>query len=164
MLPAGSHSKSRQFFRIIYEKYYSTKRTVDRLTFTAMKPISIPTLLLTLTLSLGCASALTQSELNQGESEIRRGGANFLYQGSSVGGILYLTDQRIIFKSHGYNQYVGHVKISLSSITDVQVNNSISPISNGMCLTMTDNSQSCLLVFSRDEWIEAIKKAMAPTR
>ncbi len=57
-----------------------------------------------------------KTELRQGEALVKDGAANLQKNIETVGGNLYLTNQRLIFESHKFNVQSGVTEVELSNI------------------------------------------------
>lgn len=90
-----------------------------------------------------------------GEQIIKQGPANH-FRGESVGGWLYLTTNRVIFKPHNFNAQTQEVSIPIREITGAEPCNSLWIIPNGLRITTTKQSER-FAVSERDDWINALK-------
>lgn len=93
-----------------------------------------------------------------GERLLKQGPANRLLRGESVGGFLYLTDSRLLFRSHTYNVQVHEWSIPLAGIRDVQPSMTAVVIPNGLRLVTTDGEER-FVVDDRKGWAKAILAA-----
>ena len=61
-----------------------------------------------------------KTELRQGEKHIKGGAANLQKNIETVGGKLYLTNQRLVFESHKFNIQSGVTEVELSNIQSAE--------------------------------------------
>jgi len=92
------------------------------------------------------------------ETLIRESGATHRKNNEGVGGRLFLTNQRLIFKSHFFNIQVHEEVIPLEDIASIEAKHS-DFISVKMSLNLKSGSTHTFLVHHRSEWIEEIVKA-----
>lgn len=59
--------------------------------------------------------------LRPNEKLVREGGANLQRGMETVGGMLYLTDQRLFFQTHAFNVQTGSTQIELSDLTGTRL-------------------------------------------
>ncbi|MBD2461543.1 hypothetical protein H6G89_10825 [Oscillatoria sp. FACHB-1407] len=95
------------------------------------------------------------------ERLIKQGGANLQRGIETVGGQLYLTNQRLVFESHRLNVQTGAVIIPISKIVSVKACwtkflNIIPLLPNSISVSTSDNQIYALVVFNRNEWLSAI--------
>jgi hypothetical protein len=57
-----------------------------------------------------------KTELRKGEQVVKEGSANLQRNIETVGGKLYLTNQRIVFEAHKFNVQRGATEVELSNI------------------------------------------------
>ena len=60
-------------------------------------------------------------DLRSNEKLIREGGANLQRGVETVGGRLFLTDQRLLFQSHSFNVQTGATEIPLSDVKSTEL-------------------------------------------
>ena len=79
--------------------------------------------------------------LRGGESLIHQGPANHFVGKEAVGGWLYLTNQRLLFASHGANFFVHEWEAPLSAIEGVSICVTLKIIPNGIVVSTTDGER-----------------------
>jgi hypothetical protein len=82
--------------------------------------------------------------------------ANHFKGAEGVGGKLYLTNKRMVFKSHKLNIQNHELSISLSAIGKVDRYKTLGLINNGLCVTTRDNKKEKFVVQQIDEWINIL--------
>jgi len=97
-----------------------------------------------------------------GEILVKDGAANLQRGIETVGGWLYLTDQRLIFESHVFNFQTGATTIALASIIGVRkcwakFLNLIPLFPNSVAIATKENKEYRLVTFGRQGWIDAIR-------
>jgi hypothetical protein len=100
-------------------------------------------------------------KLEDGETIIKEGVANHFKGIESVGGNLYLTNLRLVFKSHGLNIQVHEVAYRLDNILSVRPRNSLGIIPNGIAVTLADGHEEKFVVNGRQEWMNTIMSVKA---
>jgi hypothetical protein len=105
-------------------------------------------------------------ELNHGEQLVKKSGANMMRGIESVGGMLYLTDQRLVFVSHAMNIQTGSSAINLTDVVEVSKSwtkflNAIPIMPNSISVLTHDQQIFQFVVFGRKHWITAIEAAIA---
>ncbi len=91
--------------------------------------------------------------LNFGEEIIHQTNANHCTKWEGVGGRLYLTRQRVIFKSNKFNIRVRQFSISLAEIKNVSQYRTLGIINNGLMLETTSDGTEKFIVADADQWI-----------
>ncbi len=98
--------------------------------------------------------------LRSDEKLIRQGAANMQRGLETVGGWLYLTDQRILFESHRFNVQTGSTEISLN---DVLATRPVwtkflgfLPIFPNSLVISAGDKEYCFVLFGRKQWASAI--------
>ena len=79
--------------------------------------------------------------MRAGESLIHQGPANHFVDKEAVGGWLYLTNQRLLFASHGANFFVHKWEAPLSTIEGVRTCATLKVIPNGIVVSTTDGER-----------------------
>jgi hypothetical protein len=102
-----------------------------------------------------------KTKLQNGEKILKDGRANLQSSVDTVGGKLFLTDQRLIFESHKFNVQTGATEISLSNVMGVKPCWTkflgIIPLApNSMAVMTKDGKSRQFVVSRRDSWIEEI--------
>jgi hypothetical protein len=90
---------------------------------------------------------------------VREGFANLWRGLEAVGGHLYLTSSRLVFRSHAVNIQTGMWVWPLASVTSLEPVNSLRVIPNGLELALSDGDRVRLVVNRRRAWIDAIQRA-----
>jgi hypothetical protein len=110
-----------------------------------------------------------QTPLHPGETLVRESRANLQRGLESVGGHLYLTDQRLLFESHRFNLQRGATEVPLADIAGVRKVWTkflgVLPIMpNSLAIARTSGDEVRIVCGKRDDWIEAIgaKSGAAP--
>ncbi len=80
--------------------------------------------------------------------------ANHFKGVEGVGGKLYLTDRRLIFKSHKLNIQAHQLSINLTDIKHVDRYKTLGVVNNGLSVTTTNNTTEILVVEQVAEWIK----------
>jgi len=99
-----------------------------------------------------------QVELQENETIIKEGFANHKLKFESVGGKLFLTTKRLIFKSHKINIQKHIFELELNNISNCDRYKTMGIFSNGMKITKDNKTIEKFVVNSPDEWIENMKK------
>jgi GRAM domain len=104
------------------------------------------------------------TSLNPGETVVREARANLQRGVESVGGHLYLTDQRLIFESHRFNVQRGATIVPLSDVVEVEpiwtrFLGVLPTFPNSIRVRMRDGEDQRIVCSKRGEWIAAIEQA-----
>ncbi len=99
--------------------------------------------------------------LQPGETPVKESRANLQRGIESVGGHLYLTNQRLIFESHRFNVQAGATEIPLADIAGVEKTWTkflgLIPLTpNSILVRTTGGEEHRIVCGKRDEWIAAI--------
>ncbi|MDX6745739.1 GRAM domain-containing protein [Polaribacter sp. PL03] len=85
-----------------------------------------------------------------------------LFRGiEAVGGKLFFTNKRLIFKSHSLNIQKGQTDISFIEIINVEKRKTMKIVDNGMKITTKDGKEYCFIIEDRDLQIEKIKEILS---
>jgi hypothetical protein len=101
-----------------------------------------------------------KTELAPEEVEIRRGVANLQRGAETVGGKLYLTNQRLVFESHAFNIQSGATLIPLSEISKTEpcwtkfLN--LIPVAPNSLAVSTSETEFRFVLMGRKAWKAAI--------
>ncbi|MGB5024737.1 MAG: GRAM domain-containing protein [Saprospiraceae bacterium] len=95
----------------------------------------------------------TEIDLETGENIVFETGANHFKGVEAVGGKLYLTNKRLVFKSHKFNIQDHELSIPLSDISKVERTKTWGIINNSLSITTTGNKIEKFVVEHPDEWI-----------
>jgi hypothetical protein len=83
-------------------------------------------------------------------------GANHFKGAEAVGGKLYLTDKRLVFKSHKFNIQNHELSIGLSDIDKVDRYKTLGLVNNGLSVRTTDNKTEKFVVQQIGEWLNQL--------
>ena len=97
-------------------------------------------------------------ELQQGEEIIKKGAANHFVKIESVGGQLFLTNERVVFKSHSINIQTHELSIPFNQIEDIGKRNTLLIVPNGIFIKLITGKIEKFVVWKRNEWISKIKE------
>ena len=97
--------------------------------------------------------------LFENETLIKEGGANHFKNREAVGGWIYLTDKRILFKSHSVNIQKHELSIPLHKISEAMACMTLKVIPNGLQIQTTDGDEETFVVEGRREWVKNILDA-----
>ena len=98
-------------------------------------------------------------KLKDNEIIIRESRANHLKPLEGVGGKLFLTNQRLFFKSHFFNIQTHEESIPLDDIVSIEAKHS-DFISGKMTIILKKGSEEKFYVPKRKKWIKDIEKAI----
>lgn len=102
----------------------------------------------------------TKIETAPGEVIVFEGAANHFKGIEGVSGKLYLTDKKLVFKSHKLNIQNHELSIILR---DIQKAGGFKPLNitdNGLLIDMSDGSTEKFVVENRDKWITTINGSL----
>jgi hypothetical protein len=96
-----------------------------------------------------------------GETPVKDGAANLQRGIETVGGWLYLTNQRLIFESHAFNLQTGTTIIPLANLTGTskcwtKFLNLIPLLPNSVAIVTNEGQEVRFVTFKRQAWIDAI--------
>jgi hypothetical protein len=99
--------------------------------------------------------------LNPNEKLLREGAANLQRGAETVGGKLFLTDQRLFFQSHAVNIQSGSAEIPLSQISGTRLCwtkflDFIPLAPNSLAVETANGIEYRFVLFGRKEWAAAI--------
>lgn len=83
-------------------------------------------------------------------------GANHFKGVEGVGGKLYLTNKRLVFKSHKLNIQNHELSIILTDIDKVDRYKTLGLVNNGLAVTTADNKIEKFVVQQVDEWVNQL--------
>lgn len=98
----------------------------------------------------------TQINTDANETIVFETGANHFKGAEGVGGKLYLTNKRLVFKSHKYNIQNHELSINLSDVDKVDRYKTLGIANNGLAVTTTHNIVEKFAVQQPDEWINQL--------
>ena len=85
-----------------------------------------------------------------------------LFRGiEGVGGKIFLTKERLIFKSHSLNIQKGQTNIKYSQIAAVEKRKTMKTVDNGIKIITKENKEYCFIVNDRDTQIQIIQKRIS---
>ena len=107
-----------------------------------------------------------KTELNQGEELVKKGGGNLQKGAETVGGFLYLTNQRLIFEAHAINIQGGNTIIDLSDIDSTEkcwtkFLNVIPLMPNSLAVYIKTGDEYRFVLFGRSAWQEKINENLS---
>ncbi|MFK5924361.1 MAG: GRAM domain-containing protein [Verrucomicrobiota bacterium] len=97
--------------------------------------------------------------LFEDEVLIKEGGANHFKNMEGVGGWIYLTDKRMLFKSHSVNIQNHELSISLDEIRAATECMTFGIIPNGLKIQTSDGNEEKFVVEGRRDWVKNIIEA-----
>ena len=98
-------------------------------------------------------------ELRNSESLTKQGSANHWQGWQAVGGKLFLTDQRLVFRSHSFNVQRHEISIELEEVAFVKLRNNFLLVPNGMSIFLRNGQEERFVIWSRKDWITTIRQA-----
>jgi len=98
-------------------------------------------------------------ELRNSESLIKQGSANHWQGWEAVGGRLFLTDQRLVFKSHKVNVQKHEISMELEEVVSIKQRNNFLLVPNGISIFLQNGHEEQFVVWSRKDWINKIRQA-----
>ena len=98
----------------------------------------------------------TKIELEPGETLVHETLANHFKGMEGVGGNLYLTDKRLVFKSHKLNIQNHELSMPLSSITRIERSKTLGILNNGLLIQQNEYKPEKFVVQGGSEWIQKI--------
>jgi hypothetical protein len=93
------------------------------------------------------------------EAVLKQGGASHFKGIEAVGGKLFLTDSRLVFKSHRFNIQVHQEAYPLVDIIAVEPRRGLSLVGDGLSVMLSDGREERFVVFGRRDWITQILAA-----
>src|SRR5208283_3731617 len=90
------------------------------------------------------------------EDLVKEGGANHFSNIEAVGGWIYLTDQRLLFKSHSINVQRHELSIPLQNISEAKPCGTFAIIPNGLKIRTIDGKTEKFVVEDRKDWVKKI--------
>ena len=97
-------------------------------------------------------------ELADNENIEIEGPANLFRGLEGVGGKLFLTNKKLIFKSHKINIQKGQTDIDYSDISEIIKRKTAKIINNGIRIKTNDGKEFDFVVNERDKWIEELNE------
>jgi hypothetical protein len=107
-----------------------------------------------------------QTPIFEDEKLIKKGMASLQKGLETVGGHLYLTNNRLIFESHSFNIQTGVTQVELNEIMGMRKGTTmflgiLPTVPNAFVVTTEDGSEYRFTVWKRKLWMAAIKQAQA---
>jgi hypothetical protein len=107
-----------------------------------------------------------KTEMLTDETIVKKGVANLQRGAETVGGKLFLTNQRIVFESHSFNIQNGATVIPLAEVGETEFRwtkflNLIPVAPNSLAVFTNEGIEHRFVLFGRAAWREAIKKQQA---
>ncbi|WP_435802963.1 GRAM domain-containing protein [Polaribacter sp.] len=99
-------------------------------------------------------------ELLKNEKVEEEIGASLFRGIEGVGGKMFFTNQRLIFKSHSLNIQKGQTNIDFSEIKNIEKRKTIKIVDNGIKVTTKEGKEYCFVVSDRDIQIQKIKNKL----
>jgi hypothetical protein len=94
-----------------------------------------------------------------GEDLVKEGGANHFRSIEAVGGWMYLTDRRLLFRSHSLNVQRHELSIPLETISEAKPRMTFGIIPNGLEVKTIDGNTEKFVVEDRKGWVKKILEA-----
>lgn len=95
----------------------------------------------------------TKIDIEVDENILFQTGANHFKGIEGVGGKLYLTNKRLVFKSHKLNIQTHELSIDLADIKNVERSQTIGLIDNGLTVISGNNKTDKFVVEKANEWV-----------
>jgi hypothetical protein len=95
-------------------------------------------------------------EFSPEETALFESGANLRRGMESVGGKLFISDQRLVFISHQYNVQRGTLEIERNRIEQVLPRKNMGLISNGLQVDTTEGKTYHFVVDQQDKWLQLL--------
>ena len=105
-----------------------------------------------------------QIDIRKDETILKEALANHIKNHESVGGKLFLTNKRLIFKSHKINIQKHIFELDLNEINSYRRYKTMGMIPNGLKITTNDNLTEKFVVNKPNEWITQFEKMNNTTR
>lgn len=97
-------------------------------------------------------------ELTQDENIEIEGPANLFRGMEGVGGKLFLTNKKVVFKSHKINIQKGQTDMLYENITEILKRKTAKLIDNGIRIKTNDGNKFDFVVNEREKWIEKLNE------
>jgi hypothetical protein len=96
-----------------------------------------------------------------GEQLLHDGPANHFVNGEGVGGRLFLTKERVLFRSHGFNIQCHELSVPLAEITQAEPVRTARIFPNGLRLVTRTGKEERFVVREHRRWCDEIFRAQA---
>ena len=106
----------------------------------------------------------TRIEIPPGETILLETPAAHFKGIEGVGGKLYLTDRRLVFKSHKLNLQSHLFEIDLTEIKDVNTYRPLGLNNNGLSITTAENNTERFVVEQVDQWVKFLGAQRVTTK
>jgi hypothetical protein len=116
-------------------------------------------------LSMAGVAAIQRRRFSQtrpefvGEPLLHDGPANHLLRWEGVGGWLYLTEQRLFFRSHDFNIQSHDLSVPLAEISEVSPVQTFKIISNGLRVVTLSGRDERFVVEAHKRWCDEVLRA-----
>lgn len=100
---------------------------------------------------------ISSIDLNDNEIIKLQTPANHVKGPEVVRGVLFLTNQRLVFKSHKINIQVHELTIPLLEIREVYKHKRLGIIDNGLTINTISNKGEKFIVEKNDEWVKYLR-------
>ncbi len=104
-----------------------------------------------------------KTQLKDLEPTIKEGLANHFRGVINVAGRLWLTDRRLIFKSHALNLGGHEESYPLTDIVEIRLRNTLFIVPNGLSIVLKDGREERFVVYGRKDWAAKIVEAVNKT-
>lgn len=98
----------------------------------------------------------TKITIDADETILFETGANHLKGIEGVGGKLYLTNKRLVFKSHKLNVQNHQLSLNLADIENVDAYKTLGVLNNGLLVTTIDKATEKFVVDQQGEWVKLL--------
>lgn len=112
-------------------------------------------------LNPGLMAKFTNINMDEDEQLIFETSANHFESMEDVGGKLYLTNKRLIFKSNNINTKNNELSIELPDIIEVDKYKTLGVINNGISVITASNNKEKFVVEKRRDWLSYFAKYAA---
>ncbi len=98
----------------------------------------------------------TEIETDPGENILFETGANHFRGIEAVGGKLYVTNKRLVFRSHKFNIPNHHLTIGLADIEEIERYKTLGLVNNGLSIQCANGSTEKFVVQQPEEWFNIL--------
>jgi GYF domain 2 len=107
------------------------------------------------------APSVNTIQVPYNDAVIHSGKANHFLHGESVGGTLYLYQQKLQFKSHSLNIQNHDSDFELKQIEEVFFYNTLGLVPNGLAIRLLNGNVEKFVVYKRKEWKKEIDNLLS---
>lgn len=100
----------------------------------------------------------TERPLFSDEILIKEGPANHFLNGEGIGGWIYLTDKKLLFKSHSVNIQNHELSIPLSQVVEMEKGRTFGIIPNQLRINLGNEKVEKFVVENVNDWIKNIQE------